>query len=393
MRNSTIPLILALGLGFGLASPALSETAETAPAENSLPAITVSTVTQRTLRDIVLASGLIDAVEEVQVQPLIQGQPIETLEVDIGDEVRAGQVLARLSLSTLELQRSQYLASLESAKATIAQAEAQVLEAQAAADEANRVNDRTAQLKAQGAASQAAADTARANATSANAGVTVARQTLVAAKAQLSLVEAQLANVELELRRTDVVAPVSGTIVERNALIGGIASSAGDPMFVIVRDSALELRADVAEVDLMRLAVGQPVEIVAVGASKPLTGTVRLVEPRIDQTTRLGAVRIRIEDSDLVRKGMFAQARILVAERGALAVPVTAVGATGGAPTVMQVVGSDAKRVNIVTGIRDGAYVEVVSGLSDKDTVVTKAGAFVRDGDKINPIPAAAETN
>ncbi len=390
--RSILPLLI-----FALVLPGVAfaqeEGAKAAPAVAVLPAITVSTVEKRDLRDVVLASGLIGAVEEVQVQPLIEGQPIESLEAEVGDKVVAGQVLARLSLSTLELQKSQYAASLESARATIAQGEAQVLEAKSASDEANRINERTAQLKAQGASSQAAADTARANAVSATARVTVAAQTLIAAKAQLSLVEAQLANVDLNLKRTEVVAPVSGEIVERNALVGSIASSAALPMFVIVRDGALELRAEVAESDLMRLSGGQMVDIIAVGSKLPLTGKIRLVEPKIDQTTRLGTVRIEIAQSDKVRSGMFAEARILAAEHVALAIPVTAVSSGPDGATVMKVSDGNVTRIEIETGIRDGGYVEVIGGLAEGDSLVTKAGAFVRDGDRINPVPDAAGTN
>ncbi len=390
--RSILPLLI-----FALVLPGVAfaqeEGAKATPAVAILPAITVSTVEKRDLRDVVLASGLIGAVEEVQVQPLIEGQPIESLEAEVGDKVVAGQVLARLSLSTLELQKSQYAASLESARATIAQGEAQVLEAKSASDEANRINERTAQLKAQGASSQAAADTARANAVSATARVTVAAQTLIAAKAQLSLVEAQLANVDLNLKRTEVVAPVSGEIVERNALVGSIASSAALPMFVIVRDGALELRAEVAESDLMRLSAGQMVDIIAVGSKLPLTGKIRLVEPKIDQTTRLGTVRIEIAQSDKVRSGMFAEARILAAEHVALAIPVTAVSSGPDGATVMKVSDGNVTRIEIETGIRDGGYVEVIGGLAEGDSLVTKAGAFVRDGDRINPVPDAAGTN
>ena len=49
--------------------------------------------------------------------------------------------------------------------------------------------------------------------------------------------------------------------------------------------------------------------------------------------------------------------------------------------------------VSVETGIRDGAYIEIVSGLSAGDQIVTKAGAFVRDGDMINPVLATAEMN
>lgn len=382
-------LLLASVLFASLSAP-LHAADEAAPEQSAfLPAITVSAVETRLLKDRVIVSGLVNPVEEVQVAPLIEGQPIETLLSDVGDWVVEGQVLATLSKTTLELQKSQYIASLASAGATIAQAEAQLLEAQASSDEAQRVNERTAALKAQGTASQAAADQASANAIASTARVTVATQSLEAARAQLALVQAQLANIELQLSRTEVKAPVAGEITRRNAVIGSIASGASQPMFTLIRDGALELSGDVAEIDLIRLAPGQTVTMVAVGAPDRISGTVRLVEPTIDTSTRLGRARITIDDPANVRAGMFMDAEILVVERESLAVPVTAVGANASGSTVMKVVNGTVARTAVKTGIRDGGWIEIVEGLSPGDTVVTKAGAFVRDGDKINPVPAA----
>lgn len=386
MRLSTFVFAVLLGAAAPVA--AFAQEATVTPAAPVLPAISVSAVTTQLLRDRVIASGLVGAVEQVQVQPLIEGQPIESLEADVGEMVTQGQVLARLSLTTLELQRSQFVASLASAEAQIAQAQAQLLETQSSADEARRVSDRTATLQQQGTASQAAADQALAAAVSAQARVAVAVQTLEAARAQVSLVNAQLANVDLQLQRTAVVAPVAGEIIARNAQVGSIASAAGDPMFIIIRDNALELRADMAERDLLRVLPGQTVVMTAVGSTTPLTGTVRLVEPTIDITTRLGTARITISMPELVRSGMFAEAEIMVAEREALAVPVSAIGSGPDGATAMKVVDGRVSRVVVEIGIRDGMMIEILSGLALGDTIVTKAGAFVRDGDRINPVPA-----
>ena len=372
---------------------AFAETTAAAAKTSSIPAITVSPVALQLLRDEVRVSGLVGPLEEVQVQPLIEGQPIETLAVDVGDKVVAGQVLAKLSSTTLQLQKSQFNASLAAARATIAQAEAQLIEARSSADEAQRVNDRTVKLKAQGTSSQAAADQANAAAISATARVTVAVQSLEAARAQLALTESQLENVDLQLSRTNVVAPVSGEVVERNALLGGIASAAGPAMFKLIRDGALELRADVAEADLIRLAPGQTAQMAAVGANEALAGKVRLVEPTIDATSRLGRVRITLDKPELVRSGMFVDAVVLVVERRTIAVPVTAVGSSGEGATVMRVRDGLVERVPVVTGIRDGGQVEIISGVVPGDLIVTKAAAFVRDGDHINPVLAQVETN
>ena len=388
-------LILAALLAVTLpAVPALAQ--EAAAAESvtdtpapALPAITVSTVGKQLLSDRIIASGLISAVEEVQVAPLVEGQPLDQLLADVGDLVAEGQVLAVLSKATLELQKTEGVASLAAAKSLIAQAEAQLVEAQTGRDEAQRVADRTAKLREQGTTPQAQADTARANALSANARVMVATQGLESARAQLALAEARLENVNLMLSRTEVKAPVAGRIVARNAKIGAIATAAGQPMFVITRDAALELRADVAETDLLRLAPGQKATLHAVGMADALDGTLRLVEPTIDPVSRLGRARITVDSaSDALRTGMFVEADILAAQHEALAVPVTAIGSSPEGTTVMRVKDGVVERVTVKTGIRDGGLVEITVGLADGDMIVTKAGAFVRSGDRINPVPA-----
>lgn len=390
MPSSRFTLTVVAGLIAAVCVPLMSfaEGETSATPQLGLPAITVTSVTKSLLRDRVIAGGLIGAVQEVLVAPLIEGQPIEKLEADVGDMVEAGQVLARLSLTTLELQKSQLTATLASARATIAQAEAQVIEAKSSADEAQRVADRTATLRKQGAASQAQADQAQSGAISATARVTVATQSLAAARAQLSLVEAQMANVELSLTRTNVVAPVAGEVLARNAQLGAVASAQGAPMFTLMRDSALELRADVSESDITRIKVGQKALISAVGVAKPLQGTVRLVEPSVDAVTRLGRARIQLDETGGVRAGMYADAEILLSEGDVLAVPVSAVGAAPEGATVMKVVDGVVSRVDVVTGIRDSGMVEIVSGLVEGDQVVTKAGSFVRDGDHVNPVAA-----
>jgi HlyD family secretion protein len=173
-------------------------------------------------------------------------------------------VLAVLSRSALELQRSEAQASLAAAKAGIAQGEAQLVESETA-DEAQRVADRTALLSEQGTTSQAQADAAIAAAASAAARVMVARQALESARAQLALAEAGWRTSDLQLSRTEVKAPVAGKIVARNARLGAIATAAGSRCSCSIRDGALELRADVAEADVLRLAVGQPAHLRTVG--------------------------------------------------------------------------------------------------------------------------------
>ncbi|MCY1125259.1 efflux RND transporter periplasmic adaptor subunit [Frigidibacter sp. RF13] len=391
-------LVVAAGGYFGLSSghgpadmPADVASAEGAAleAKASRPAISVATVQTAVLKDRVRASGLVGAVERVLVQPQVEGQAIDAILAEVGDHVAEGAVLARLSDTALLLQKSQLTASRANALAMIAQSEAQLVDANASAAEAKRNADRAEQLRKQGNASQAAADQAATSLTSANARVMVATQGAVAAKAQLELVDAQIANVELQLSRTEIKAPFAGEVVEKKAVAGAIASAAGQPMFVIVRDGLLELNADVGEQDLPRVASGQQVSLRAAGQREPLTGVVRLVEPTIDPLTRLGRVRITLDQPDRVRSGTFLETEIEISTREVVAVPINALG-TDSEGAYLMTVDAEGKvhRTDVVTGVQDGGMIEIESGVAAGDLVVAKAASFVRDGDLVDAVPA-----
>ena len=130
-RLPSFAAAIAALLSFALPAPLLAqEHGADAPAaaEQTAPAITVAAAVPGVVRDTVFASGLFEPVESVSVAPLIEGQPIEELLVEVGDVVEAGQVLARLSDAALRLQESQLDASRASAEAAVAQARASLAE-------------------------------------------------------------------------------------------------------------------------------------------------------------------------------------------------------------------------------------------------------------------------
>ena len=384
-------LSAALSLGVLSVAVAAEETQPAEAAGTFLPAISVVEVTEQTLRDRVIASGTIRPAELVLIQPQIEGQQIEALLADIGDRVEAGQVLARLSDSALRLQRSQLDASHAAAVATVSQAEAQVAEANAALNEARRTLTRASALRDKGNLSQSSFEDAQAQARIAQARSAAATQGLSAAKAQVGLIDAQIASADLNLSRTELRAPVAGVVSDRSARIGAIASAGGGAMFTLIRDGALEMYADVTEQDLVRLAPGQPATLRVAGVDGTLTGKVRLVEPSVDAVTRLGRVRIALDDAGPVKDGMFGEAEVIVAERTGPAVPVTAVATDGG---VLIVEGDTVRRVRVTPGIRDGGMVEIRDGLNAGQVLVSRAAAFVREGDRINPVrDSAAASN
>ena len=388
-------LLSATALLFILAAPMASaeEAVVNAPKQN-LPAIVVTEAATRTLVDKVVATGTVKAVEEVYIQPQVDGLSIRTLNADVGDRVAADGTLATLNDDALVLQRSQMEATKAKGEATLAQLRAQLAEVQANGVEAEQQRARAVAMGEKGTASTSQVEQATALAAANRARVASAEQAIVVAEADLKVVASQIADIDLKLARTGVKTPVSGTVASRNARVGAIANGNGEPLFTIIRDGDIELVADVSEADIIKIVPGQKAVISLSGSREKLAGSVRLVSPTVDPVTRLGAVHISIDDDSKARAGMYGSAEIVIRQADAVALPLTAVNTDEDGSSARKVENGIVKFVNVETGIQDGAYVEIVNGLKAGDEVVAKAGAYVRDGDHITPVrDASAATN
>ncbi|MEQ1404237.1 efflux RND transporter periplasmic adaptor subunit [Neorhizobium sp. Rsf11] len=384
--------ITALLLSLAASSALSQEVTPPAPAEPKLPSIVVTEAVTKPLVDRVIATGTIKPVEEVYVQPLVEGLSIKTLNADVGDEVKADSVLAALNDDALLLEKSQLEANRAKTEAALAQYKAQVIEAQANLDDATRQRDRTKRLSQSGTSTVSQLEQAEALVEVRQAQLNAAKQAVAVGESDIKVVDAQIDDVDLKLARTGVKTPVAGVISLRNAKVGAIASGTGNPLFTIIKDGAIELVADLSETDIQKIEVGQKAVVTIAGGRTKIEGRVRLVSPTVDATTRLGSVHIVVDDESGARAGMYASADIIVTETSALALPLSAVTTDRNGSTARKVEDNVVKQVKIETGIQDGGFVEVVSGLEAGDLVVAKAGAFVRDGDKIAPVPAEPDT-
>ena len=142
--------VLAFALAFSTSGIAGATETPAAKTEQVLPAIVVTEVTTKPIVDRILATGTIQSVEEVYVQPLVEGLSIKDLKADIGDKVEAGQVLATLSTDSLLIQKSQLLANKAKIEAGRQQLTSQIAEAQANADEAVRQQKQAEDLSSKG---------------------------------------------------------------------------------------------------------------------------------------------------------------------------------------------------------------------------------------------------
>ncbi len=394
-RAPVISLVVSLALVLGASTALAQEAAAPAPAQKEikLPSIVVTEAVEKPLVDRIIATGTVKPVEEVYVQPLVEGLPIKALNADVGDEVKADSVLATLNDDALLLQKSQYEANKAKAEAGVAQYQAQVIEAQANFADATRQRDRTQRLSQSGTSTQSQVEQAQALFEVSQARLNAAKQAVTVGQSDIKVVDAQIDDVNLRLARTGVKTPVAGVVSARSAKVGAIASGAtASPLFTIIKDGTIELVADLSESDLPKVKLGQKAVVVIAGGRTKIDGKVRLISPTVDPTTRLGAVHIVIDDESGARSGMYASAEIVISEANALALPLSAVTTGRNGSTARKVEDNVVKQVKIETGIQDGGFVQVVSGLSAGDMVVAKAGAFVRDGDKIAPVPAEPGT-
>ncbi len=390
-RTTPIACLAAILLGASVLPMTASAEGEPAQANRqNLPSIVVTEAATRDLVDKVVATGTIRPVDEIYVQPQVDGLAVDKLNVDIGDKVEAGAVLAELSQDSLLLQKSQLEANRAKAEAAVAQSKAQVIEAQANLDDANRQKDRAAKLGQSGSGSVSQVEQTAAAAAVAQARLQAAKQAVTVGEADTKVVDAQIEDIDLKLARTGVKTPVAGIISAKNARVGAIASGAGNPLFTVIKDGAIELVADLSETDIQKVKTGQKAHVTVAGGRDKIEGTVRIVSPMVDATTRLGSVHIVLPAESAARAGMYANAEVVVSTANALALPLSAVTSGRDGSTTRRVEDGVIKQVKIETGIQDAGFVEIRSGLSAGDVVVEKAGAFVRDGDKINPVPAEA---
>lgn len=365
---------------------ALAESAAKATeAPQSAPAIRVAAVTRHELIETLDVTGSIVPRQEAAVGVDVSGLIVRELNADKGDLVKKGDVLARLDRTALETQLVQLDASKAQAEAGVAQAKAQVTGAEVSLRQASETLQRAKTLQQKGVTAQSQLDNAVNSLDSAQAQLENAGKAVTSAEAQLAVIAAQRRDVEERLAKTEVRAPADGLVLARNATLGGIVSASGGPLFRIAMNGELELAATVSETSLAKLKQGMPVKVSVAGVD-PLDAEIRFIDPEIDAKTRLGTVRIKLPVHESVRSGNFARGTIETLRREGLAVPASALLYKGADAYVQKVVDGTIRTTPVKAGARAGAEVEVTGGLAEGDEVVSRAGTFVADGDKVTPV-------
>jgi RND family efflux transporter MFP subunit len=244
-----------------------------------------------------------------------------------------------------------------------------------------------------GAASADVLDQRTATARVTEARVAQSRQALAVAEADLKLAQAQRDDLMLRLSRAEIKARTGGIVSRRTARQGAITAAAADPLFRIIAEGEIELEADVPEVSIARLRAGQPAQIEPIGREGAIPGRVRLVSPEVNRATRLGRMRITVEDTDGLALGAFGRASVEVAVSTGVVVPLSAVLFPAGQPTVQAAKDGVVESRRVRTGLRAEGLVEIREGVATGEDVVLVSGTFIRNGDRVTPVRAERPAN
>ncbi len=343
------------------ADDTLSPSAESAP-----PTVTVIQPGQTSVTNVINATGTLSARHQIPVGVVGEGGRVVSVPVEVGDWVDKGQVLAVVDRSVQSQQTTGAAAQIKVAKANAELAQSNL--------------DRGLKLVDRGFISKAQIDQ-----------LTATRD---AAVAQVKVAEAAYRERLARNAQLNVVAPVSGLILQRNVEVGQVISPGSQAPFTMAEGGRMELLAKVGESDLGSMSVGASAKVSPVGTDKVFIGRIWKKEPTIDPTTRQGTARIALPYDPAIHPGGFASAEINGATVLAPLLPQSAI-MSDEKSSYVYVVDKDNKveRRDVKTGTVTDQGTAVVSGLTGNERIVARAGGFLNPGDKVRPVLSKGEEN
>ena len=289
----------------------------------------------------------LEAPGEAQVVAKTSGVMVQLL-AEEGDQVKAGQVLARIDGDRVRLEAARQLATVRKLE--------------------NNYR-RSQELAARKLVSAESADQIKYDLESARAAYALAK---------------------LELSYTNITSPISGVVAQRMVKPGNLIAL-NAPVFRIVNNSHLEGVLNAPEREMARLKVGMPLRMVVDAVpGKVFHGKVDRVAPVMDSSSGTFRVVCAFDNEPELRPGMFGRIEVVYDQRNnALTVPRIALLEDEGEPAVYVVDGKKAKRTVVRLGYTNGEIAEIVSGLKDGDQVVTAGKVAIRDGTEVQVIDTA----
>ncbi|HJT88932.1 MAG TPA: efflux RND transporter periplasmic adaptor subunit [Bryobacteraceae bacterium] len=366
--------------------------AEAQVQEQALPRVEVIAVERSSKRSNLQLPGNIEAITEAPVLARASGY-IRRRMADIGDRVKAGQPVAEIDAPELDQQVRQAQANLQQAQAALEEANATYEQGQANEELARVTAERWAKLTLRGAVSRQENDTYQAQYKAQAANVTALAKAVAAARSNIAAAQANVARLN-ELKSYEVVkAPFDGVITLRNIDVGALVNAGSTLLFRIAQTGTVRVYVNVPQSDASSIHPGQPARLsISNLPGRQFSGTVARMANALDPSSRTMVVEVQAPNgSGALLPGMYAEVDLSDSRANPpLVVPGNALVVRADGTSVAVVRPDHTVHLQKVTIGRDyGDRLEVLGGLQEGETIIANPGDVAREGDKVQPVPAA----
>lgn len=387
-------VLVCLGLS---ASCSRTGEAETKPVNgaSSLPIVAVQKASTNTLSRNLTLTAEFEPYQEVDVMAKVAGY-VKQINVDIGDRVQRGALLATLEVPEMSNELAKAAAAVERSDAEVKKAQDDVQRAKAAHTIAHLSYQRLHDVsKARpGLVAQEEIDNAQSKDLVTEAQISAAQSSLAAAEQELKVDQAEQARLKTMFNYTVVTAPFAGVITKRYADTGSMIQAGTSsqtqamPIVRLSQNNLLRLILPVPESAVSGIHIGQPVEVQAPTLHRSFPGKVARYADKVKLSTRTMDTEVDVQNPSLVLiPGMYAEVNLQLAARdNVLSVPVAAVDNTDNKTRVFRVTAEGIVEVVPVTiGLQTSTGAEVQSGLKEGDMIVVGNRAGLKPGEKVQP--------
>lgn len=360
----------------------------------SVPRAAIALVKRGTISNTLSVAGEFIPFQEVELHAKIAGY-LKKINVDIGDRVHKGEVLAILEVPELAAQVQGADAGVRHSQDEIVRAQNEVARAEAdhAALHAAATRLKLAADARPGLVAAQELDDAQAKDRATEAQVEAAKSALSAARQQLDVAKASHMQVSAMSDYSRIVAPFNGVVTWRYADTGalvqaGTSTNSAQPVVKIAQVDVLRLRIPVPESLAASIHEGQPAEVAVQATGERFTGKVSRFTGALDRSTRTEQVEIDVPNQKLhLAPGMFADVVLQVEKHAsALLIPIQAVNRNGNQASALVVNSNNRVEVrDIRTSLEDPNSIEIVSGLKEGDRVITANLGSYQSGELVDP--------
>jgi RND family efflux transporter MFP subunit len=335
--------------------------------------------------------------QEVELHAKVAGY-IQKINVDIGDRVHKGDILAILEIPELDAQVQAARAGVRHSQEEITRTQNEVSRAEAdhASVHAAATRLKQASESRPGLIAEQELDDATGKDRSTEAQVDAAKSTLAAARQQLEVSQADQQHYAALSEYSRITAPFDGVVTWRYADTGsliqaGTSNTSSMPVVKLSQVKMLRLRIPVPESLAANVRDGEPVDIRVKATNQHLSGKVIRSTDALDRSTRTMQVEVDVPNPDYkLTPGMYADVSLRVQnDPDALTLPLQAINRTANKTTVFLVNSqSDVEEREIRTGIEGSDRIQVLSGLNAGDRVIVGNLGAYRPGEHVDPKPS-----